>query len=329
MRNPGPKWPAAVAVMALALGASNGFVVAAEPDPDVLNACTSKDRFIRFVNAASECTRDEVAKTWNVQGPRGEQGPPGHDGADGLAGTPGTDGSPGADGATWYTGAGQPAGGLTNDLYLDVSTGDVWRNVDGTWSWIANLRGPQGPPGSGAVDTAGGPAEFGALQTLHIPAAAFAWDGGEIRADSPPGEVGLIRMGPAAVAVYTKAEYPPGQRHKIALFAPVSLPRAAVITQLSCGVTDRDEANFATGSAAMLSRQHTNTGESENLGTLFFATGNARVYYPYSRQFGDDGLRTDRDHRYGLTVDLAIEQPVLTRSLQFNGCWIDYVLERP
>jgi Collagen triple helix repeat (20 copies) len=88
-----------------------------------------------------------------IVGPRGEPGPPGRDGSDGQdgrqgdpgiavkgetgprgeRGPPGKDGSDGQDGlrgSIWTTGTGAPTtttGVLEGDMYLDKTTGDVWR----------------------------------------------------------------------------------------------------------------------------------------------------------------------------------------------------------
>ena len=62
------------------------------------------------------------------QGPQGPVGP---------AGAQGAAGDPGARGSRWYTGAGAPGAipdtRVEGDMYLDESTGDVWRWTSGTW----------------------------------------------------------------------------------------------------------------------------------------------------------------------------------------------------
>lgn len=66
-------------------------------------------------------TRDAGA----VRGPRGETGATGGVGPPGETGEPGPAGAPGSQ---WLTGSGTP--GMTaaaGDLYLDLTTGDVWR----------------------------------------------------------------------------------------------------------------------------------------------------------------------------------------------------------
>lgn len=63
-------------------------------------------------------------------GPQGPQGNTGSQGPQGIQGTQGSAGADGARGATWYTGSGAPgtiSGQAVNDLYLDQSTGDVYR----------------------------------------------------------------------------------------------------------------------------------------------------------------------------------------------------------
>ena len=72
----------------------------------------------------------------------------------GTAGTNGTNGTNGINGATWYTGTGSPSGvvtGVTNDLYLDTSTSNVWKCVSGTnWgsTFITNIKGATGSAGA-------------------------------------------------------------------------------------------------------------------------------------------------------------------------------------
>ncbi len=72
----------------------------------------------------------------NIRGPQGLQGDPGNNGANG---------------ATWFNGDGMPGVGIgaNGDRYLDDLTGDVFKKVAGVWVYEANIRGPQGLPGSG------------------------------------------------------------------------------------------------------------------------------------------------------------------------------------
>ncbi len=60
-------------------------------------------------------------------------------------------GTDGLDGSTWYEGTGAPAGGLgfNGDFYLNDANGDVYTKAGGTWSVVANIKGPQGNPGVG------------------------------------------------------------------------------------------------------------------------------------------------------------------------------------
>lgn len=37
--------------------------------------------------------------------------------------------------------------GAPNDVYLNTNNGDFYKNLNGTWTKIGNLRGPQGPQG--------------------------------------------------------------------------------------------------------------------------------------------------------------------------------------
>jgi hypothetical protein len=62
-------------------------------------------------------------------GPSGPAGP---------MGPRGVQGDPGVRGSRWYTGAGAPGAvpdsRIEGDMWLDESTGDVWRWSDGTWT---------------------------------------------------------------------------------------------------------------------------------------------------------------------------------------------------
>ena len=62
-------------------------------------------------------------------------------GATGPQGAPGTPGAPGVRGSRWYTGAGAPGTlpdvRVDGDMYLDESTGDVWRWDSATAAWLA------------------------------------------------------------------------------------------------------------------------------------------------------------------------------------------------
>ena len=98
------------------------------------------------------------------QGPQGEQGPAGPAGATGATGpagpagatgatgTAGADGADGADGSVWWNGTGAPDSGLgvDGDFYLDLDNSDVYNRVSGSWAWVANIQGEQGPPGTGS-----------------------------------------------------------------------------------------------------------------------------------------------------------------------------------
>jgi hypothetical protein len=71
-------------------------------------------------------------------------GPAGPAGPVGASGAPGAPGDPGVRGSRWYTGAGAPSlpstGRVDGDMWLDETTGDVWRWDDGTRSWVGYAR---------------------------------------------------------------------------------------------------------------------------------------------------------------------------------------------
>jgi hypothetical protein len=68
------------------------------------------------------------------------QGPEGPVGAQGPRGVPGATGDPGIRGSRWYTGAGLPAAipddRVAGDMYLDETTGNVWRWDGTTSTWL-------------------------------------------------------------------------------------------------------------------------------------------------------------------------------------------------
>jgi len=94
----------------------------------------------------------------NIKGAQGIQGIQGIQGVAGNNGTAGTNGSNGVNGATWRSGSGAPANtfGVDNDLYLNNATGDVYTRSGGIYSITANIKGPQGPAGSGTGGTVQG-----------------------------------------------------------------------------------------------------------------------------------------------------------------------------
>lgn len=74
----------------------------------------------------------------NIQGPKGDQGIQGPEGPQGIQGIQGPEGPQGAAGTNgargtlWYTGSGAPGttvdpGQLAGDLYLDLTTGTVYK----------------------------------------------------------------------------------------------------------------------------------------------------------------------------------------------------------
>ena len=79
----------------------------------------------------------------NLKGDKGDTGEKGDDGEKGETGEAGTDG------AAWLTGTGAPSTdlGKDGDLYLDVSTSDVYQKEDGAWTLITNIKGETGADG--------------------------------------------------------------------------------------------------------------------------------------------------------------------------------------
>lgn len=65
-------------------------------------------------------------------------------------------GAAGAPGSVWFDGSGVPSGGLgvNGDYYLENASGDVYKKTTGTWSVVANIKGPTGASGTSAGDYA-------------------------------------------------------------------------------------------------------------------------------------------------------------------------------
>lgn len=79
------------------------------------------------------------------QGPQGVKGDTGATGPEGPQGPKGDTGDPGADGAVWHNGNGAPVTLFADgDYYLDDITGDVYEQVAGAWTNVANVKGPAG-----------------------------------------------------------------------------------------------------------------------------------------------------------------------------------------
>ena len=100
-----------------------------------------------------------ASHTSGGSGPPGPAGPPGMDGEDGDDGMDGADGAPGS---VWFEGTGPPGAGLgiDGDFYLDDANGDVYQKIGGTWTLVANIKGPAGADGAdGEGVPAGGTAD--------------------------------------------------------------------------------------------------------------------------------------------------------------------------
>ena len=95
------------------------------------------------------------------KGDKGDKGDTGDKGEDGKNGTNGTNGK---DGATWLVGSIDPRSfeGKDGDLYLNITTWDVWHKVSGEWVLLGNIKGADGT-GSGSGDTQNVVMNFGAM----------------------------------------------------------------------------------------------------------------------------------------------------------------------
>ena len=95
----------------------------------------------------------------------GAAGANGTNGTNGANGSNGTNGTNGTNGATWYQGSSAPSSGTgaNGDFYLNSTTGDVSQKSSGSWSVVANLKGPAGAGSS--VQTFSIPPTFGGAST--------------------------------------------------------------------------------------------------------------------------------------------------------------------
>lgn len=78
-------------------------------------------------------------------------------------GNPITEFGGGGSAMTFHFGEGAPDTtlGKPEDLYLDSSNGDLYKNQNGNWNVIGNLKGPQGERGPEGPEGPQGPAGFG------------------------------------------------------------------------------------------------------------------------------------------------------------------------
>lgn len=89
-------------------------------------------------------------------------------------------GEPGNPGAHWAFGTGGPDDAdltpVEGDLYVDIDSGDLYSYTGTAWLYQANLRGPEGPAGAGAVESVNGQtgavlltaADIGAVPTAAV-----------------------------------------------------------------------------------------------------------------------------------------------------------------
>ena len=88
----------------------------------------------------------------------------GKPGQDGTNGTNGDNGQKGADGVTWWTGTEVTTENTSisivnaknGDLYLNTDTYDIFKNDNGVWKWLCNIKGLQGNPGNDGNDGTNG-----------------------------------------------------------------------------------------------------------------------------------------------------------------------------
>ena len=91
------------------------------------------------INGYSYASSTPLSPATYAQGPAG---PPGPMGVPGVPGLPGDTGDAGERGSHWYTGVGPPPALLPGvrvdgDMYLDETSGDVWRWDAASAAWLA------------------------------------------------------------------------------------------------------------------------------------------------------------------------------------------------
>lgn len=86
-------------------------------------------------------------KVGNIKGEKGLDGQNGFDGKDGNAG------KDGKDGASFLSGSSDPTNenGKDGDLYVNVTTADIFEKKEGSWENIGNIKGEKGDNGKDAV----------------------------------------------------------------------------------------------------------------------------------------------------------------------------------
>jgi len=97
----------------------------------------------------------------------GLQGATGMFGPIGATGLQGSRGNTGIAGSQWYEGNSAPSGTANNgDLYLDLSTGNVYKYIGAVWAYQGNIKGPTGPQGNQGTTGVGGGGGGGGITTV-------------------------------------------------------------------------------------------------------------------------------------------------------------------
>ncbi len=101
----------------------------------------------------------------------------------------------GGNGVKFLGGPSDPTGeiGQSGDMYINTTSGDLFKNNDGSWDLLINLVGPQGE--QGPKGDKGDPGEQG-IQGEQGPKGdkgdkpAHEWDGTSVRFENPDGSWG-------------------------------------------------------------------------------------------------------------------------------------------
>jgi hypothetical protein len=88
--------------LAVAIGGSGGYAIAATSKPKTITVCANKKTKSVYNDARKgKCTSKQTKLGWNQQGPRGATGPKGATGAKGLQGPQGPAGPTGTTASAW------------------------------------------------------------------------------------------------------------------------------------------------------------------------------------------------------------------------------------
>ncbi|RDG37971.1 hypothetical protein [Streptomyces corynorhini] len=219
-------------------------------------------------------TSDDYGALPSVQGPEGILGMWADAGGGRRAwlyAQSGGRGLPGDPGAHWYFGTGEPEDSdltpVAGDLYVDTSNGNLYSYTGTEWLYQTGLRGPEGPAGTGNVESVNGKTGdivLTATDVGAIPAASKGAAGGVPDLD-PTGKVPAEQLPapPAVPGIWLPSDYGlagwaydlhaasrtpgdmPGQAQRLYLIG-VPLRTAKTVSQVAIHVMGYDQSASTT-----------------------------------------------------------------------------------